>query len=295
MTAAASSHRSAHVLPGFALGVVATAVGLSPWIARGGILPLQNLWEGATADMRMPFVLLPVSQDEATTMFVILVMGGVFAGLARRTFTSHWAAWPIALGALLGQVLAVVQSFAAVATGLDLADQRAALYFSGLLAGAIASVAFAQAGFWLTSRAAVGPASLGIALAAVPFAVWIGAWMSALAGIGGYSQEIGVALRWLPSIVVGLALAWCGVRPPARLIVWVLGLAALWGTPAVFTAVGYVRGSRVIAGDPAIWTDAAMQILPQALQEGMWPVLVALVIGVVGAALRAVLRRPARA
>ncbi|MFE6996110.1 hypothetical protein ACFVAE_09155 [Microbacterium sp. NPDC057659] len=289
--APAHAPQQSNALAGTALGVVAVAAGVAPWIAAGGILPVQNLWRTEVQRFQMPFSLLPVSQYYATSMFVLIVMGGVFAGVARRLLARTWKAWPIALGVLIGHVVAVTQSFIADARGLDLDDSRAWWYLGGLLFGAIIAVGFAQVGYWLIARPSNGPAALGIALAAVPFAGWIGMWAQLLSGTTGVPQGIILLLRWVPAIVVGLALAWCGAVPATRLIVWLLGLSALWIVPAAFTAIQYALGSRVLAGDLSEMAAAGMQVFPAALAVGWLPVVVATAIGVVGAALTAILRR----
>ncbi|UJP09355.1 hypothetical protein L2X99_13050 [Microbacterium sp. KUDC0406] len=287
----AHAPQQSNALAGTALGVVGVAAGIAPWIAAGGILPVQNLWRTEVQKFQMPFSLLPVSQYYATSMFVLIVMGGVFAGLARHILARTWAAWPIALGVLIGHAVAVTQSFIADARGLNLDDTRSWWYLGGLLFGAIVAVGFAQVGYWLISRPSSGPAALGIALAAVPFAAWIGMWVQLLSGPMGIPQGVLLVLRWLPALVVGLALAWCGGWPPARLIVWVIGLSALWIVPPAFTAIQYALGSRVLAGDLGEMAEAGMQVFPAALAIGWMPVVVAAVIGVVGAALSAIIRR----
>jgi hypothetical protein len=294
MTAHAPAHapQQSNRLAGFALGVVAVAAGITPWIAGGGILPVQNLWRTEVQRYQMPFSLLPVSQYYATSMFVLIVMGGVFAGLARHFIAQTWAAWPISLGVLVGHFAAVGQSFVADARGLNLDDSRAWVYLIGLLGGAIVAIGIAQIGFWLIARPSSAPASLGIALAAVPFTAWIAQWVSLFGGMSGYPAFISDVLRWMPAVIVGLALAWCGVRPASRLVVWLLSLSALWLTPAMFAAIQYALGSRVLQGDLSQMADAGTQVLPLALSVGWMPVVVALAIGVTGTVLVAVTRRP---
>lgn len=293
MTAPAPAHASqpSNRLAGFTLGVVAVAAGVTPWIASGGILPVQNLWRTDVQHYQMPFSLLPVSQYYATSMFVLIVMGGVFAGLARHFIAPTWAAWPISIGVLTGHVIAVVQSFVADARGLDLDDPRAWLYLSGLLGGAIVAIGIAQIGYWLIAAPTTAPAALGVALAAVPFAAWLAQWVALFDGVTGAPAFISMALRWLPAIIVGIALAWCGVRPAGRLLVWLLALSALWLTPALFTTIQYALGMRVLQGDLSMMAEAGSQVFPQALAVGWMPVVVAFAIGVIGAVLVAALRR----
>ncbi|WP_353115016.1 hypothetical protein [Microbacterium sp.] len=287
---AAPRHQS-NGLAGVALGVVSVAVGIMPWLASGGILPLQNLWTDGTLPNEMPFALLPVSQYYAVTMFVLLLLGGVFAGLARRAFARSWAAWPIGLGVLIGHIVVVVQSFVADAKGLDLGDARAVLYLGGLIGIAVVGILVAQLAFWMCTARSTGVAALGTALAAVPFANWVGLWVNDAAGISGAPEWILLALRWLPAVVVGLALVWCGLRPPVRLIVWLVSLGALWLVPAAFGAVQYGLGMRVLQGDIAEMMQASAQVFPQMLAVEWMPVVVAAGIAAVGTALRAVIGR----
>ncbi|MEO5992604.1 MAG: hypothetical protein ABIP92_03500, partial [Arthrobacter sp.] len=50
-------------------------------------------------------------------------------------------------------------------------------------------------------------------------------------------------------VLVGVALAWCGLRPAVRAVVWAVDLGLLWVVPAGFTAVSSVLGTRVLGGD----------------------------------------------
>jgi len=283
--------------PSLLVGIAASAVMLFPSWVGGGSLPLQNLWHTQTMPEDMPFALLPISQYYALNIFGMLLLGGVVAGLAVRALgrTRPMRAGMAALGVLLVHLIVTVQSFAVVAGGLGMIDGTAGgrelLYFGGMLGGVVAGILLAQLGLWLTSRRTVTPVALGIALAAVPFASWIGTAIVAFTTYMGYPQVVGTVLHWLPAVVVGLTLAWCGLRPPSRLSVWIVGPLAVWVLPAVFTAVQYVLGSRVLLGDLGEMADAATQVFPQALTVLWQPAVVALVIGIVGWGLRMLLTR----
>lgn len=88
-----------------------------------------------------------------------------------------------------------------------------------------------------------------------------------------------------------MTLAWCGVRPLVRLIVWVVGLLAVWIVPALFTAIMYALGSRVFDGDLGMMAEAGTQVFPQAIAVLWQPAVVALVIGVVGVVVRMLVAR----
>lgn len=282
----------------FGVGVAGGILGLLPWVIGGGMLPLQNLWATETMPDAMPFALLPVSQYFATLLFSLVLLGGVFAGLAVHVLARRRpvSAWPAALGVLLIHGIAAGQSFAVLADGLGLdeGDTRVTLYFAGMLGGTIGSVVMAQVGFWMTSRRSVGVVSLGVALAAVPFASWMARWIVAFTGEMSLPSFVPTMVVWLPAVIVGAALVWCGVRPLGRLVVWVVGLLALWMTPALFTALGYGLGMRVLQGDVVEMAQAAAQVFPMALAEVWMPVALAAAIGVVGTVVREIMRARAR-
>lgn len=278
----------------FAIGVGGGILGLLPWFVGGGILPLQNLWATATMPEDMPFVLLPLSQYFATLLFALVLIGGVFAGVAVHVVARRRAVavWPASVGVLLVHLIAAVQSFVVLGGGLELGgDRRALLYFAGMLGGTIAAALVAQVGFWMTSRRSVGVAAFGVALAAVPFGTWSTRWFVASTGNAFTSELLSEVGRWLPAVVVGAALVWCGIRPGRRLVVWVVSLLALWVLPALFTAVQYGLGMRVLDGDLAEMAGASVQLFPMVLAEVWLPVIVALVIAVVGTVVRLVVQR----
>lgn len=272
----------------FVVGVGGGILGLLPWLVGGGRMPLQNLWAVETMPESMPFVLLPVSQYLTLLLFSLVVIGGVFAGLAVHAIRrrARMAAWPGALGLLLVQVVATVQSFSVLHGGLGLnggGDTRALVYFAGMLGGTIVTMLIAQVAFWMTAARSAGVASLGVALAAVPFANWAMRWVVAIAGgdafVPMWATTVG---RWIPAVVVGLALVWCGVCPLWRLIVWAVALLALWIVPALYTAFSYGLGMRVLDGNVPEMLEAAAQVFPMALGIEWLPVVVAAAIGVVG-------------
>ncbi|NKF30937.1 hypothetical protein HER21_31275, partial [Pseudomonas sp. BGM005] len=174
------------------------------------------------------------------------------------------------------------------ASGLALGSEpQAVIYLAGLLGGAVVAAALAQLAFWMTSHRSDGVAALGVALAAVPFGEWVGRWFLAFTGEVFPPVFLPAVVQWLPAIVVGLALVWCGVRPLQRLLVWAASLLVLWLLPAVFGSIMVFLGSRVLLGDFAEMSAAAIGIFPALLAEdGPLPVIVALVIALVGTVVR---------
>lgn len=279
------------------IGAASAAVMLFPSWVGGGILPLQNLWHTQTMPEDMPFALLPLSQYYAINIFVMLLLGGVVAGLVVRAASRRrmLRAGAAALGVLLVHLIVTVQSFAVLGAGHGIWDGSAGgremLYFSGMLGGVIVGILLAQLGLWLTSRASVTPVALGVVLAAVPFANWIGTAITAFTTYMGYPQFVADVLRWLPAVIVGVTLAWCGIRPLVRLVVWVVGVLSVWILPALFTAIMYALGSRVFQGDLGMMAEAATQVFPQAVAVMWQPAVVALAIGVIGLAARMLIAR----
>ncbi|WP_406247494.1 hypothetical protein ACI7YT_17920 [Microbacterium sp. M] len=288
--------RASHRILALAIGVVGAVLGLLPWILAG-TLPLQNLWAVQTLPEAMPFVLLPLSQYYVTLLFSLVLLGGVFAGLAVRVARRRRtvALWPAALGVALVHLTAAVQSFGVLADGLGLwggaGDVRAALYFGGLLGGTIVAALLAQLGLWMTAHRSVAVASLGIALAAVPFGTWVVRWFGAFAGPTGPGEFVSTVVFWMPGVIVGAALVWCGVRPLSRLIAWVIALLGLWVTPALFTAIGYGLGMRALQGDLREMAEASTQLFPVVLAEMWRPVVLAVLIAVIGSIVRVALEK----
>lgn len=285
-------------LIGILVGIVGGLIGLAPHLVGGGRLPLQNLWADGGGPGGMPFVLLPVSQYFITTILSMLVIGGVVAGLAVRLMALRRAvpAWAASLGLLLLHAVAIAQSFVVAAGGIRAAESggtRATLYIAGLLGGTIAVALLAQVGFWLTSRASTGPVALGIALAAVPFGSWGAAFVASVVNlnVGESTLVVGHLSRWLPVIVVGLALGWCGILPLRRLAVWAVGLLALWVLPGLLTAVQYALGSRAMYNDVPGMISSAQNVFVMTLTMNVWPIVVALVLAVIVALVAAAVRR----
>jgi hypothetical protein len=140
--------------------------------------------------------------------------------------------------------------------------------------------------------------ALGVGLVAVPFGSWLVEWVVGFVGPTNIPAMVPSAARWIPAILVGCALAWCGLRSWPRAVVWLADLALLWVVPALFISVNYVLGTRVTAGDLQEMLLMSRQILAATLGPagGALPtVLVALAIAAAGLGARSLLarRRPA--
>ncbi|UXM91092.1 hypothetical protein [Paenarthrobacter sp. JL.01a] len=274
------------------IGAFAGALGLLPWWVTGAKLPLQNLWADPVMPEQMPLALLPLSQYEVLTLIALLTTGGALAGLASRLWNPDHrtiAMWCAVGGVLMVQVVATAQSFTVLNDGLA-GGKLAGLYYFGLLACVILSIlasVVAQLLIGAKSRAAT---ALGAGFVAVPVTSWAVQWVIGFAGRSNMPLEVPTIAHWVPAVLVGCALAWCGLKPAARITVWVLDLAFLWAVPAVFTAVQSVLATRAIAGDIPEMLSMGLQILIAALgpDGGAWQtLLLAVGIGLAGAGIRA--------
>jgi hypothetical protein len=292
--------RSAAAEAGIAalLGVLAGLFGLAPWLMTGAQLPLQNLWATTVLPADMPVALLPLSQYQSTNILALLTVGGALAGLSIRLLRpAHRgpAVGGAAVGLLLVQVSATVQAFTVLGDGLN-RGSLASAYFAGLLAGTVAAMAASVGALLMIAAKSRAVTALGIGLIAVPAASWLAATAAYTAGPGGVPVPVAMAWHWLPAILVGLALAWCGLKPAARLWIWAANLALLWLIPAVFTAINSVLGTRVLAGNIHEMLTMGRNVLGAALGPagGAGPlVLVALAIGLGGVGIQQVRRKQA--
>ncbi|MEE2522094.1 hypothetical protein V1639_08240 [Pseudarthrobacter sp. J75] len=278
------------------LGILAALMGLAPWLVTGAQLPLQNLWATEAAPETMPLSLLPLSQYKLTVLVGLLTVGGAVAGLAvrvwapvRRRLVTRCAA----AGVLIVHFTAVVQSFAVVDAGL-VPGTPSRIYVAGLLAGVIASVLAGLVALFLLASPSRTRLALGVGFMAAPFVGWGADWFYSIVGAAHAGPISSLLFRWLPAVLVGLALAWCGVRPWRRLWVWAMDLLLLWVVPALFISVNYVFGTRVMLGDAGEMLLMGRDILKATLgpDGGAGPLLLlALVIGLAGAGVQLLVRR----
>ncbi|MBT2533691.1 hypothetical protein J7E83_16475 [Arthrobacter sp. ISL-48] len=134
-----------------------------------------------------------------------------------------------------------------------------------------------------------GPVALGVGITAVPFVSWIAAGVAHVAGIGGVPPLVTTLWQWFPAVLVGAALAWCGLRPGVRALVWLVNLALLWVLPAIFTAVSSVLGTRVLLGNLQEMMAMGKQVFTGALSPagGAAPtIFLAVAVALVGTVIR---------
>lgn len=280
------------------LGVAAAVVGLLPWLVTGMRLPLQNLWAFETAPERMPIVLLPFSQYALTTIVGVIVTGSAVAGVVARALRRRMPRRGFAgmfVGTLAVQAVALVQTAVTVQRGLQ-GRAESAVYLAGLVALTVFSILVGALVLWLIARAPRAGALIGLAFGSIAVGFWASALLRPVLGSGTVEAIwLSSALRWLPAVLVGAAIAWCGVSTVGRAIAAIAALLLLWLAPALATAVTSAVGSRVLAAYPAEMLDYGLGVFAMAStipELVLPPLVVAIVVAGIGLVARAVLPRP---
>ncbi|WP_254071794.1 hypothetical protein [Rathayibacter sp. VKM Ac-2857] len=298
-SSAAPVDRRSRLLPSLGVGVAAGLLGLLPWLLTGLRLPVQNLWAVEVLPEEMPLALLPLAPSSVTEIVSVIVTGSALAGLAARVGRSRGIG---PLGAVLGvvgvQAVALVQSAVTVSGGLR-EGPASGLYLGVLVGGAGAAILVGALLLVLIARAPRAGAAFAIALAVVAAGGWLTRVVAPLSADGSApGLALLNAVQWLPGILAGLALAWCGVLSVGRVIAWVASLAVLWAGPVLVTAVSAATNTRVLVRHPLEMLDYAQAVFTSAL---MLPAVslrtpgTALVVAALGvAALRAWHARRAR-
>ncbi|MGR6743000.1 hypothetical protein [Microbacterium arborescens] len=282
------------------VGAGGAVVGLLPWLITGARLPLQNLAADQT-DLTTPFSLLPFSQYYLTTIVSLLVVGGAVAGLAARILRhrrSRRATGWLTLGVAVIQVIAIAQSSVVTVSMLEDSSRRV-VYAAAVIAVMVVSLLMSVLVLLLTARAPVPGAAIALSLAALTVPGWIGLPLQSYLSLANdpVTSAVLLLLRWLPAVLVGAVIAWCGFRTAGRVAAVVVSLAALWIGPAFFTAVSSAAGTRVLAPYPAEMADYGIGVFAMALtavELVVPPLIVAACIGAVGALVLTALRRRPR-
>lgn len=284
-----------------AAGVVAAAIGLLPWLVTGMRLPLQNLWATPTLPADMPIALLPFSQYAVTRLFGLVVIGYAIGGIAARaTRHRHPRRTPlvVAITVLAVHVVATVQAAVVVESGLQ--DRTASvIYLVALLAVVLFSTLVGLLVLGLVSTSPPPGAMIGLTLAAVASGPWLGGFTALFTPISAGSEiwPLLAAIRWLPAVLVGTALAWSGIGSRGRIAAALVSLTLLWVLPAGFTAVSAAVGSRVLLPYPAELLDYGVGVFTSALflpELALPPLLVAVAVAALGLVARRLVSRRRR-
>lgn len=274
------------VLPSWAYplaGMGAVVIGLLPWLLTGMRLPWEHLWAAAGMPPESPVMLIPLNQYYLMTVAVMVIPAGALAGTVARGAPPELRRRSgdlTALGLVVAVAAAGVQSGLAYAgvgagegVGVDLVLLLAWLVVCGT--GAVVILMF-------LARSTRAGASVGAAIAAPG----VGGWISAVMAPGMVTSSALVSsgdLRWMPAVLVGVALAWCGLRSFGRFAAWALSLVMLWVVPAVLIGIGAAAGHATATG-LLDRIGAALDVLGYSLRPEIAgpPLIVAAGLGVLG-------------
>jgi hypothetical protein len=278
------------------IGVGSAILGLLPWLITGMRLPLQNLWAVNTLPERMPIALLPFSQYALTLLVAVIVTGSAVAGGVARATRAHnprFGLIAIVLGVVIVQAIAAVQTAVTVSHGLR-QSTASGVYLAALSAGTFAAIVVGLLVLLLIARGQVAGAAVAVSIAAVAFGSWVAGIVLPFGVIATESTMAAHSvIRWVPAVIVGLAVAWCGFSTIGRVAAAVVSLLALWIGPALFTAISAAAGTRVLATHPAEMTAFGARVFVGALgiPDVAFSLLLAAIVMVLGLGVGWVIRR----
>jgi hypothetical protein len=242
----------------------------------------------------MPIALLPFNQYFVVVIVAMVVIGATIAGIAGRAIPARrpgWALTALMAGVVVVQVSATVQSAVTVSRGLR--DGVASTYYlAALVGGTVAAILLGIGILALTARAPKAGALIGLSVAAIAFSSWVSGLVfpiGSFATASPLTNVLGEVVRFVPAVVIGLAIAWCGIATVGRVIAAIVSLALLRIGPTLVTAVSAAVGSRVLARYPSEMLDYGAQVFRSALgMPELWlaPVALAVAIAAIGLVVR---------
>lgn len=269
-------------LLGALVGALSALVGLLPWILTGMKLPLQNLWASDALPESMPRALVPLSNYSVVTTSAMLAVGAALGGLT--VALAKWRgralrAGHVLTGVLALQVAALAHAAWALRTGLE-SSTRANLYLGALVGAAALTIAIGVVILLGIARGHKAPATIAIAVSSVALSTWL---TSLVLGIVPITAQLPLVvwrtIEWIPLVIAGTAIGWCGWRTAKRAIASVVALLFVWILPALATAISYGIGSRIYLQYPQELFPASKQVFVMALSSaGQGPQRIAITV-----------------
>lgn len=270
------------------VGIGAVVVGLLPWLRTGMRIPLQRLWARGPVPAESPVMLLPLNQYYLMTLAALVLTAGAISGVIargtppeRRRRSGDVAAVGVFL-ALAGCAVQSAFAFTSMHAGAEPDQDGGRVPLVLFLLWVVLSTSGAVLLLLLLARSTRAGACVAAAIAAPA----VGVWLSALTAPHLVTSTAVVSsgdLRMVPAVLVGLSLAWCGLRTPGRIAAWPMSLILLWVVPAVLTGIGAAAGA---GGSPGLMDriGAALDVLAYSMRpELVLPALiVAAAVGLVG-------------
>lgn len=278
-------------------GLIGWVIAVLPWLLEGGQLPISSAWPSVMPDSG-PWVPLPSGEHRLSSLLVTAGLLGLVAVVVVHLVTRSLVTG--VLGAALAGLLAiwdqwrVISSLSEGSQGADLlVVTHVGLAVLGLALGLITGIACCRGPRWVRVTAWGAAATV------------LTSWVSDLVvtdpiSISGWQTWVVSHPQHLLAVGLVVVLAIAGWRPVSTLVGWAGALVCAWVIPAGLTSLSYLGSS---AGSWASTTqgraelvDGALDVLRAALSptnRPVWPLLLALVGGALGAAALHLLRRRA--
>ncbi|MFW2513760.1 hypothetical protein ACNI3K_08270 [Demequina sp. SO4-13] len=253
------------------VGVVSAVIGLLPWLISGMRLPLQFIWATDARPEDMPFALLPLSGTYLVATVAMVVVGSALAGTAVR-IAARLGRPPrvrlVAVGAAAVQAVALVQASSVVSGGLE-ESSRAQVYLWGMVAGVCVGIIIGLLVMAGIGRADIASATIAITFAALALTQWL-PFLARPIGSGPlYDADIPAIVweteKWLPFLIVAVAVGWCGVASLKRAAASMVSLASLWIGYAAVIAFNWAVGTRINLQYPSELVSTTSRVFVESL------------------------------
>lgn len=277
-----------------ASGAIGWLVAALPWLLEGGQLPISSAWPSVAPDSG-PWVPLPAGEHRLSAL---LVTGGlvgllpvVIGHLVGRTILAGTLGGALAGLLAVGDLWRVVEGLSDGSRGAELlVATHVGLPVLGLAVGLVTGIACCRGPRWVRVSAwgaTVTVLSSWVVDLSITDPISISAWQTWLVTHQQHLLAAGLAV----------VLATAGWRPPSTLVGWAGALLSAWIIPAGLTSLSYLGSSAgswaSTSEGRAELVDGAVDVLRAALDpthRPVWPLGVAVVLGVVCAAALLVLR-----
>ncbi len=258
------------------IGVVGAIVGLLPWLATGARMPVQNIWDSSGPPEHMPLTLMPLSQYHVVSAVALVVVGSGIAGIVVRWSAArgkHAQRWWVWAGAAIVQVVALTQASVALHSGLE-STTRAQIYLWGMVAGVAVGIGVGCAVLFGMASRSVPATTVAVTFAALALMHWLPVLLRSLTGanLSTYSiLRVGQSASiWIPALIIGAVVGWCGARNVRRTAAAIAALVSLWVVPSLVSAFEYAVGTGVYLQYPGELLPAGGRVFVESL-TGSWP------------------------
>lgn len=280
------------------IGLAGAAVGLLPWLATGARLPAQALWADQVRPAAMPVAMLPFGFAEVVAIFSLLIVGSATAGIGGRALRVRgWGLVLLVLGVLVVQVCATVQTAAVMRSGLQ--DRlESDVYVAALVTGTALSILVGLVVTILVASAPRAGALIGLAIGAIGMGAWIGTLLEPARTPQSATGPVPMVAFWVVPALIGLAIAWTGIRSAGRVIAALCALALVWVAPAVVAALSSALSNQVLVRSSSDVIDYAVGVFRTTLldsQIALPPIIATALVAGAGLGVRALLPRGRRA